>query len=220
MASEHPRADSQPLRNLPGLTLHVPEPKFRPGDPVDFAEVDVPPAGQARRPDTADKASDFTDLAYTLVRVLDDEGHAVGPWDPKLSPDMLRRMLRSMALLRAFDERMFRAQRQGKTSFYMKALGEEAVVSATRARANRLANADHANIVRTSRAAGAQLRAIRRLEREGRLDELAPELKEVARLRVRHPTLSLRELARRCSPPATKAATYRRLSKLQRLAEL
>ena len=130
MASEHPRADSQPLRNLPGLTLHVPEPKFRPGDPVDFAEVDVPPAGQARRPDTADKASDFTDLAYTLVRVLDDEGNAVGPWDPKLSPDMLRRMLRSMALLRAFDERMFRAQRQGKTSFYMKALGEEAVAVA------------------------------------------------------------------------------------------
>ena len=100
------------------------------------------------------------------------------------------------------------------------ALGEEAVVSATRARANRLANADHANIVRTSRAADAQLRAIRRLEREGRLDELAPELREVARLRVRHPTLSLRELARRCSPPATKAATHRRLAKLQRLAEL
>ena len=93
-------------------------------------------------------------------------------------------------------------------------------MSATRARANRLANADHANIVRTSRAADAQLRAIRRLEGEGRIDELAPELKEVARLRVRHPTLSLRELARRCSPPATKAATHRRLSKLQRLAEL
>jgi 2-oxoisovalerate dehydrogenase E1 component alpha subunit len=36
-------------------------------------------------------------------------------------------MLRNMALVRAFDERMFRAQRQGKTSFYMKSLGEEAV---------------------------------------------------------------------------------------------
>jgi DNA-binding protein WhiA len=99
-------------------------------------------------------------------------------------------------------------------------LGEEAVVSSTRARANRLANADHANIVRTSRAADAQLRAIRRLEREGRLVELAPELSEIARLRVRHPTLSLRELARRCTPPATKAAAHRRLAKLQRLAEL
>jgi DNA-binding protein WhiA len=99
-------------------------------------------------------------------------------------------------------------------------LGEEAVVASTRARANRLANADHANIVRTSRAADVQLRAIRRLEREGRLDELAPELGEIARLRVRHPTLSLRELARRCEPPATKAAAHRRLARIQRLAEL
>ena len=36
-------------------------------------------------------------------------------------------MLRYMMLVRAFDDRMFRAQRQGKTSFYMKSLGEEAV---------------------------------------------------------------------------------------------
>lgn len=113
--------------NLQPLALHVPEPKFRPGDAVDFASVDVPPAGSARRPDTADKADSFHELSYTLIRVLDDEGNAVGPWDPKLSPDVLRRMLRSMVILRAFDERMFRAQRQGKTSFYMKALGEEAV---------------------------------------------------------------------------------------------
>jgi cell division protein WhiA len=99
-------------------------------------------------------------------------------------------------------------------------LGEDAVVAATRARANRLANADHANIVRTSRAADVQLRAIRRLEQDGRLDHLAPELKEIASLRARHPTLPLRELARRCRPPATKATAHRRLVRLQRLAEL
>ncbi len=117
----------QPRANLPPLSLHVPEPRFRPGDPVDFAVVEIPPAGAARRPDTAEPARDFTDLSYGLVRVLDDDHRAVGAWDPRLSPDRLRRMLRHMALLRAFDERMFRAQRQGKTSFYMKATGEEAV---------------------------------------------------------------------------------------------
>ncbi len=114
-------------RNLKPLSLHVPEPKFRPGDEVDFAAVDIPEAGAARRPDVADNARDFTDLSYSLVRVLDGNGDAVGPWNPRLSPEMLRNMLRSMALVRAFDERMFRAQRQGKTSFYMKCLGEEAV---------------------------------------------------------------------------------------------
>ena len=121
MAGDNPRANLQPL------SLHVPEPKFRPGDAVDFGEVEIPAAGPRGRPDSADDARSFTDLAYAMVRVLDDDGRAVGPWNPKLSPDMLRRMLRNMALVRAFDERMFRAQRQGKTSFYMKSLGEEAV---------------------------------------------------------------------------------------------
>ena len=124
MGSDTPRANLQPL------SLHVPEPKFRPGDAVDFASVDIPAADATRRPDTADAAMSFTDLAYGLVRVLDEHGHAVGAWNPRLSPDLLRRMLRSMALTRAFDERMFRAQRQGKTSFYMKATGEEAVAVA------------------------------------------------------------------------------------------
>ncbi len=70
------------------------------------------------------------DLAYGLVRVLDDRGIALGPWDPRLSPETLRAVLRDMALTRAFDDRMFRAQRQGKTSFYTKCLGEEAIAVA------------------------------------------------------------------------------------------
>jgi DNA-binding protein WhiA len=99
------------------------------------------------------------------------------------------------------------------------ALAERAVVGSTRSRANRLANADHANLVRTSRAAHVQLRAVRRLERSGELERLSPPLREVARLRVRHPTLSMRELALRCDPPATKAAVQRRLGRLVRLAQ-
>jgi len=112
------------------MSLHIPEPRYRPGDPVDFADVVVPPAGETPRPDSAVKAADMRELVYGLVRVLDDEGRAVGPWNPRLSPDTLRAMLRAMALTRAFDERMFRAQRQGKTSFYMKCTGEEAVAIA------------------------------------------------------------------------------------------
>jgi DNA-binding protein WhiA len=97
--------------------------------------------------------------------------------------------------------------------------GERAVVSATKARANRLANADHANLRRSSSAAEAQLRAIERLREQGRLELAEPQLREIADLRSRHPTLSLRELAGRCRPPATKAAVHRRLTKLRRLAD-
>ncbi len=100
------------------------------------------------------------------------------------------------------------------------AFEEQSVMGATKARANRLANADHANLVRTSRAAQAQIRAVKRLERRGALAKLSPKLREIAKLRLRHPSLSLRELAAKCSPPATKSAAQRRLASLVRLAGL
>lgn len=97
---------------------------------------------------------------------------------------------------------------------------ESAVMSATRSRANRLANADHANLVRTSRAAHEQLRAIQRLRRTGDFVNLPQRLQEIGELRERHPTFSLRELALRCEPPTTKAAAHRRLQKLQQIAAI
>jgi cell division protein WhiA len=96
---------------------------------------------------------------------------------------------------------------------------EHAVVAAARAQANRLANADHANLERSSRAAHEQVRAVRRLQREGRLSTLSPRLREIAELRLRHPSLSLRELAAKCRPSTTKAAAHRRLRKLIRIAD-
>ena len=95
---------------------------------------------------------------------------------------------------------------------------ERAVVGAAKSRANRLANADHANLVRSSRAAGKQLKALRRLERRG-FDRLSPELRELAELRLANPAISLRELGLKCHPRTTKATVHRRLQKLIRLAE-
>jgi|GEM_PF-3921437 len=117
-------------RNRPPLSLRIPEPPARPGEEADFSHIQVTPAGVTPRPDSFAAAHDLRDMAFGLVRVLDDAGKAVGPWDPRLSPEALRTMLRDMALTRAFDNRMFRAQRQGKTSFYMKCTGEEAVAVA------------------------------------------------------------------------------------------
>jgi cell division protein WhiA len=97
---------------------------------------------------------------------------------------------------------------------------ESSVLAATRSRANRLANADHANLVRTSRAAHDQLRAIQQLRRNGEFEKLPPRLQEIGELRERHPTFSLRELALTCDPPTTKAAAHRRLQKLQQIAAL
>ena len=114
----------------PHLTLHIPEPKHRPGEPADFSDLRLPKAGSVDRPPVDCAPFPMRDLAYALVRVLDDDGKAVGPWDPKLDADTLRRGLRAMMLTRAYDDRMYRAQRTGKTSFYMKCTGEEAVAAA------------------------------------------------------------------------------------------
>jgi len=99
------------------------------------------------------------------------------------------------------------------------ALDEHSVIAATRARANRLANADHANLVRASRAAHEQVRAARRLAESGELERLDPGLREVAELRLAHPSLSLRELGLKCRPPVAKASVHRRLRKVVDLAD-
>ena len=98
------------------------------------------------------------------------------------------------------------------------ALEERALVAGLRADANRLANADHANLVRQSRSASAQLDAVRALLDTGELERHAPTLQAAAELRLRFPSLSLRELAARADPPVTKAAMAGRLARLVEIA--
>jgi 2-oxoisovalerate dehydrogenase E1 component alpha subunit len=112
------------------LELRIPEPAARPGEPVDFSKLRLSDPGAVRQPAIDAAADSMHDLAYALIRVLDDSGEAVGPWVPDLSPAKLRTGLRSMMLTRAFDDRMYRAQRQGKASFYLKCTGEEAIAAA------------------------------------------------------------------------------------------
>ncbi|HYC38485.1 MAG TPA: 3-methyl-2-oxobutanoate dehydrogenase (2-methylpropanoyl-transferring) subunit alpha [Usitatibacter sp.] len=117
-------SEHQPLR------LHVPEPSGRPGCATDFSYLHVSEAGAVRRPPVETTHFETTDLAYELIRVLDREGRAVGPWAPELSTAQLRRGLRAMMKTRIFDARMLLVQRQRKISFYMQSLGEEAIACA------------------------------------------------------------------------------------------
>ena len=112
------------------LRLHVPEPTGRPGHKTDFSYLHLSPAGAVRRPPIDVAPVETSDLAYTLVRVLDEDGNAVGPWDPKADAALLVRGMRAMMKTRTFDARMQIAQRQKKISFYMQCLGEEAIATA------------------------------------------------------------------------------------------
>jgi 2-oxoisovalerate dehydrogenase E1 component alpha subunit len=118
------------MLNRPKLELHVPEPRARPGDAPSFDHLSLTPAGAVRRPASDTPEAEMRDLPYALIRVLGDEGQALGAWAPRLAPDLMLRGLRAMMLTREFDERLFRAHRQGKTSFYIKSTGEEAIAAA------------------------------------------------------------------------------------------
>lgn len=114
------------------LSLNIPEPGCRPGDTPDFSDFDIPRAGSVKRPPIDVDPDTIRDMAFSIVRVLNKNGEAVGEWAEDLSADDLREGLQHMLTLRAFDKRMMMAQRQGKTSFYMQHLGEEAVSCAFR----------------------------------------------------------------------------------------
>lgn len=120
------------MPKTPPLNLSVPEPGCRPGDEPDFSDFTIPQAGAVAKPEIDAEPDGIRELAFSIVRVLNAEGEAVGPWAGTLSNSELIEGLRHMITLRTFDARMMNAQRQGKTSFYIQHLGEEAVSCAFR----------------------------------------------------------------------------------------
>jgi len=107
--------------------LQIPKPTARPGEEPDFSYLDLAPAGSVDKPSIDARTRDIQHLGGGLIRVLDDDHTAKGQWNPNLDATELQVGLRWMVLNRVFDERMWQIQRQGRISFYMQALGEEAV---------------------------------------------------------------------------------------------
>lgn len=112
------------------LRLHVPEPSGRPGCKTDFSYLQLSAAGAVRKPAVDVDPQATADLAASLVRVLDEQGQAQGPWAEDIPKQVLHEGLRAMLTTRIYDTRMVTAQRQKKMSFYIQSLGEEAIGSA------------------------------------------------------------------------------------------
>jgi|TARA_Y100000310_G_scaffold169203_1_gene169230 2-oxoisovalerate dehydrogenase E1 component alpha subunit len=110
--------------------LTIPDAPFRPGESPDYSFLQLPSPEDTVRPDCMADAETVRQLAYSMVRVLDDDQHAKGAWDPQLPVAELLDGLRIMTLTRLYDDRLFRMQRQGKLSFYVKCTGEEAIAVA------------------------------------------------------------------------------------------
>lgn len=110
--------------------LHVPHAPARPGETPDFSYVRLSAAGALAKPDCTASLDACAELSEGLIRVLGDDHHAVGAWNPSVEAHELQVGLRTMLLTRLFDDRMVAVQRQGRISFYVKSTGEEAVAVA------------------------------------------------------------------------------------------
>lgn len=88
-----------------------------------------------------------------------------------------------------------------------------------RGEANRLANADAANLRRAVEAAAAHVRAVERAIARHGWDALDPSLREVALVRLANPDANLAEIADLCEPPISKSTAHRRLQRLTELAD-
>jgi 2-oxoisovalerate dehydrogenase E1 component alpha subunit len=126
---ETPLEAACPSSDRPQWTL--PGPPHRPGEEPRYSRFRQQP-GELERPDPLAPARELRPHATALVRVLSDDGvRASGEWQPQLEPIVLQRGLEAMLRVRIMDERLTKVQRQGRLSFYLQSLGEEAVAVAS-----------------------------------------------------------------------------------------
>jgi DNA-binding transcriptional regulator WhiA len=89
----------------------------------------------------------------------------------------------------------------------------------TKNRIHRLVNTEAANVDRAVIAASRQRETIAFLANAYGLGHLVPALREIAELRLEHPSETLMELGRRCRPPAGKSTVNARFAALSKLSE-
>lgn len=103
-------------------------------------------------------------------------------------------------------------------SYAMQHIEQTRIMRDFRNDANRRVNCDQANIDRTLSASEQQCAAIRRLISTRGYEGIPEELREIARLRMENPEMSLRDLSESLSEPISRSGVNHRLKKLMELA--
>ena len=93
------------------------------------------------------------------------------------------------------------------------------IVKEMRGSVNRQVNCETANINKTVSAAVKQIEDIRFIQSVTGLTGLAPNLREIASLRLERPEATLKELGEALTPPVGKSGVNHRLRKLSQMAE-
>ncbi len=106
----------------------------------------------------------------------------------------------------------------GAQGSVMELIGEK-IFKDVRNNVNRKVNCDRANIKKTCDAAENQINAIVKLQKSGKFEELSPDLKEIALLRVDNPEMTLSELGENLKVPMSRSSVNRRLKKIIEMSE-
>ena len=142
-------------------------------------------------------------LAALLADVLGAPGAVSTSGRPRVvvkSGERIAELLATLGATRAYlevEERRLRRQLRGE--------------------ANRLANADRANLRRTIEASATQVRNVERAIEVHGWEGLDEPLREVALVRLANPEAALAELGSLLDPPVGKSAIHRRLARLEEL---
>ncbi len=99
------------------------------------------------------------------------------------------------------------------------ALENVRVTKSVRNDVNRRLNAEMANQAKSIDASMDQVMAIRLIIDKRGIESLPPALQDLARLRLAHPDVSLRELGELADPPLSKSAVYHRIRRIEAIAQ-
>ena len=88
-----------------------------------------------------------------------------------------------------------------------------------RGKVNRIVNCETANLNKTINASIEQIGAIKKLQETGKFNKLDENLKEIAKLRLENPNISLIELGKMLKKPLGKSGVNYRLKKIMEIAD-
>ncbi|MCL2816158.1 MAG: DNA-binding protein WhiA [Oscillospiraceae bacterium] len=96
---------------------------------------------------------------------------------------------------------------------------ETKILKEVRNNANRVTNFESANLAKISEASAKQIEAVRLIVKKGVFESMPEELKQTARLRLKHIELSIREIGEISKPSVSKSGILHRMQKIINIAK-
>ena len=130
-----------------------------------------------------------------------------------------RRGERTLLYIKSSEEIFSFLNMLGATSSSLR-LMEAKVIKEVRNDINRKVNFETANLMKTASASAEQIEAIEHISRERGLESLPKHLRDVARIRLENPEMTLSEIGKMLEPKLSKSGVNHRLKKIVEISKM